>query len=280
MNSQGRLQLSGQDVRSLQTEWHTPIKRWTGIIAGVAVHMLFAVTVWYLFWFLKGTVQMTSQEYVWFDLALSLQFAIPHSLLLHPWTRKRVSHWIAAPFYGLFFCAVTCASLLLTIACWKTSEATLWDLQGTSNTVVQIGFVLSWIALFYSLYISGLGYQTGLTPWLEWVNHQSPAPRRFEEKSLYRWFRHPIYLSFLGLIWFTPKMTYDHAILTAVWTIYIFVGSWLKDRRLEFYAGEHYREYESRVPGYPLMTWGPLGLKRLLPMELTSVRSPEHEVSR
>ena len=264
----------------MQTEWHTPIKRWTGIIAGVAVHMLFAVTVWYLFWFLKGTVQMTSQEYVWFDLALSLQFAIPHSLLLHPWTRKRVSHWIAAPFYGLFFCAVTCASLLLTIACWKTSEATLWDLQGTSNTVVQIGFVLSWIALFYSLYISGLGYQTGLTPWLEWVNHQSPAPRRFEEKSLYRWFRHPIYLSFLGLIWFTPKMTYDHAILTAVWTIYIFVGSWLKDRRLEFYAGEHYREYESRVPGYPLMTWGPLGLKRLLPMELTSVRSPEHEVSR
>ena len=57
-------------------------------------------------------------------------------------------------------------------------------------------------------------------------------------------------------------MTLDHALLTGIWTIYIFIGSWLKDRRLEFYLGETYREYETRVPGYPFMTWGPLGLRR------------------
>ncbi len=68
------------------------------------------------------------------------------------------------------------------------------------------------------------------------------------EHSLYRWFRHPIYLSFLGLIWFVPTMSYDHVLLTGIWTVYIFVGSWLKDERLQFYLGETYKDYRSRVP--------------------------------
>ncbi|MCA9028506.1 MAG: hypothetical protein KDA86_25070 [Planctomycetaceae bacterium] len=85
-------------------------------------------------------------------------------------------------------------------------------------------------------------------------------PRPFLEHGAYRWFRHPIYLSFLGLIWFTPRMTLDHALLTGWWTVYIFVGSYLKDERLAFYLGESYREYQRRVPGYPGMTFGPLGL--------------------
>jgi hypothetical protein len=67
-----------------------------------------------------------------------------------------------------------------------------------------------------------------------------------------------VYLSFLGLIWFTPRMTLDHALLTAIWTAYVFVGSVLKDRRLEFYLQDEYRQYAARVPGYPGMFLGPL----------------------
>ena len=38
-------------------------------------------------------------------------------------------------------------------------------------------------------------------------------------------------------------------------------GSFLKDRRLELFVGEPYKQYESQVPGYPLMTYGPLARK-------------------
>lgn len=62
--------------------------------------------------------------------------------------------------------------------------------------------------------------------------------------------RHPVYLSFLGLIWFTPRMTLDHALLTATWTAYIFTGSWLKDRRLTYYLGRSYQDYAAKVPAY------------------------------
>ena len=90
------------------------------------------------------------------------------------------------------------------------------------------------------------------------VNAERPR-REFVERGVYRWMRHPVYLSFLGLIWFTPRMTADHAMLTGVWTVYIFVGSCLKDRRMTFYLGDTYREYASRVSGFPGVFFGTLG---------------------
>ena len=68
-----------------------------------------------------------------------------------------------------------------------------------------------------------------------------------------------MYLSFLGLLWFTPVYTQDRLLLNLLWSGYIFVGSWLKDRRLLFYLGQTYRQYQAQVPGYPLLGWGPLG---------------------
>ena len=54
-------------------------------------------------------------------------------------------------------------------------------------------------------------------------------------------------------------MTLDRAILVGTWTVYIFVGSLLKDQRLYFYLGDRYREYQQQIPGYPLIGFGPLG---------------------
>jgi hypothetical protein len=47
--------------------------------------------------------------------------------------------------------------------------------------------------------------------------------------------------------------------LIAVWSTYIFVGSALKDGRLVHFMGDSYRDYQSRVPGYPGVGFGPLG---------------------
>ncbi|MFM8475193.1 MAG: hypothetical protein ACKOEO_05285, partial [Planctomycetaceae bacterium] len=101
-----------------------------------------------------------------------------------------------------------------------------------------------------------------------------PAPRReFQARSLYRLLRHPVYLSFLGLIWFTPTMTFDHAVLTAVWTVYIFVGSILKDERLRYYLGDSYAGYMAQVAGYPGMFFGPLG-RRAVPRSPAAADRP------
>ncbi len=150
--------------------------------------------------------------------------------------------------------------------------------HGSPGRGLDAGYIASWLALFYSLSLTGLGYQTGLKEWLHWIRRQ-PLPRRdFTPRGAYFWLRHPVYLSFLGLLWFTPTMTLDHALLTAIWTAYIFLGSWLKDLRLAHYLGEPYLVYAARVPGYPGMTVGPLSRWRL-PAPATTEPEPVEDIA-
>ena len=70
-------------------------------------------------------------------------------------------------------------------------------------------------------------------------------PRRaFVERGAYRFLRHPVYLAFLGLVWLAPVVTFDRAVLIACWTVSMFIGSVLKDRRLARSLGEDYRAYQ------------------------------------
>ncbi len=238
------------------------MNRLLGLVAGVLNHLLFAVTVYFLFGFLAGWT--ASPEPVSFgavacDVALCLQFAISHSWLLLPHTRTAIGKVLPSAFYGTLFCTATCLSLLLTIACWRPMTPSLIEFSGSARIATLTAFYLTWPTLLYSLSLTGLGYQTGFTTWWYWVRRQKAPFRSFEPRSLYRWFRHPIYLSFAGLLWFSPRVSLDRAILIGVWTIYIAIGSTLKDRRLVHYLGDSYRQYQSQVVGYPGVLWGPLG---------------------
>ncbi len=233
-------------------------RRAGGILAGCLTQALFLFTVWHLFWFLKDGAQSSTRGSIFLDVVLALQFVVPHSVLLLPAVKKRLLLLIPAAFYGSFYCVVTCLSLLAVIFFWRACEPTLWQLGGAAKAAVQAGFALSWLALFYSLSLTGLGYQSGLSPWLAWLRRQTLPARAFRPRGAYHYLRHPVYMSFLGLIWLTPRMSFDHLLLTGIWTIYILVGSVLKDRRLLHYLGSDYRQYAESVAGYPFLRFGPL----------------------
>jgi protein-S-isoprenylcysteine O-methyltransferase Ste14 len=237
---------------------------WIGF--GIFTQILFAVTVCRLFLFLPGTSRGALSATVagtlpWYglDLLLALQFAILHSLLLLPVLRRRWKQLIPPPQYGCFFCTAACCSLLLAIELWQPSDLVVWQLTGVASMAVSVAFLLTWVGLIYSLSLTGLGWQTGWTPWWAWVRNRPLERKWTEPPGAYRLLRHPIYLSFLGLLWLTPVVTLDRLVLACMWTVYIFLGSYLKDRRLLYYAGEAYRRYQARVPGYPFIPFGPLG---------------------
>lgn len=250
-------------------ESHSPPReRRVGIAFGLATHALFGVTVWHLFFFLSGRHVNAPAGPLWGNAILAFQFALPHSVLLHPRGREFFGRWIPQPLYGCVFTLVTCLSLLVLFAGWRSHPFVFWQLEGWPRRLMYFGFGFSWFGLFYSMSLTGLGYQTGWTPWWHWV-HRRPLPKRaFHPRSVYQWIRHPIYLSFLGLLWFTPTMTADRALLTGVWTIYIFIGSYLKDERLAYYLGDSYREYRNRVRAYPFFPriTSEIALRPTLPM--------------
>lgn len=248
-------------------------KRLAGFAFGIGTQAFFAVTVVGLFSFLRFGVDSPAESWLLVDSLLALQFAVPHSVLLHPRFRTWFRQYFPMEMHGAFFCFCTCLSLGLMFAFWRSSPSIVWQLEGTAAAVVTGFFYGSWAALLYSISLTGLGFQTGWTQWLHWYRRERMPRRNFEAKSFYRLLRHPVYLSFVGLIWFTPTMTADHAILTAIWTVYIFAGSILKDHRLQHYLGETYSAYMARVPGYPLVLAGPLGRVRLRTSDSTEVVS-------
>ena len=245
------------DVQSTGT-MGSHVARVFWIAFGVVNHAVFAVTVWYLFWFLKGGEPTAERGWLWLDLPLALQFSVLHSVLLLPPVRQRLTRWIPSHSYGCFFCLASCLMLLLTMGLWQPSPIVVARFEGVARSIVEAGFFASWGLLFYALGLAGYGYQTGFTPWWQWMRGEPAPPRTFNPRGIFRFMRHPVYASFLGLIWFTPVITLDRALLIGVWTAYVFWGSYLKDQRLLHYLGDRYRDYQARVPGYPGFVWGPL----------------------
>jgi len=243
-----------------------PVHRAWGIAFGIGTQAFFLGTAWYLFWFLKDGGLRDLHGDLWIDALLAMQFAAPHSLLLIPPIRRFLGQWIIREFYPLFYCLVTCVNLLITIGFWRTSDTVVWELRGVPGLLVQVGSYASWIALVYSLNLSGFGSQSGLPQWWHWVRRRPMPNQEFKPRGAYLWMRHPVYLSFAGLIWFTPTMTLDHAILTGFWTIYIVFGGFLKDMRMAYYFGDIYRDYQEQVSGFPLMPFGPLAKLGVAPV--------------
>jgi methanethiol S-methyltransferase len=237
------------------------MRRLCGILFGIAVQILFIATVPPLFCLLRNDFSTRRPGPLWIDALLAIQFGIPHSVLLLPRVKKFLGRSIPPGFYGCLHCLATCSSLWVLFAFWRGSDIVVWQWPQALRPAVAWAFIGFWGVLFYSLVLAGLGYQTGLIPWWHWVRRRPLPPREFRPTGAYRWLRHPVYLSLLALVWVTPVITADRAILMGVWTGYVFVGSYLKDQRLIFYIGERYRAYTSRVRGFPLIYWGPLGLR-------------------
>jgi protein-S-isoprenylcysteine O-methyltransferase Ste14 len=231
------------------------MRRLLGIGFGLFTQALFLATLVPLYFFLRNDFSAAPEGSLWIDAGLALCFAVPHSILLYPGTRKFVTQWLPSELYGCLFCLVTCGSLLAQIALWRGSETVVWAWPASLQPAVHWAFVGCWGLLVYALSLTGLQYQTGIGPWWRWVRGQTLPRRQFTPRGLYRLIRHPAYLAFLGLVWFTPVLTADRVVLMAVWTGYVFVGSYLKDRRLAGVLGEPYLAYVDAVPAYPLLTW-------------------------
>ncbi len=241
------------------------LKRWFWLTFGVLSQICFGVLVISLMWFMQlgsstiATSPIFTLDSVVINLALIVQFALPHSILLAPKVRQIICRYVPSSMYGCLFCVATCGSLWLMMVYWQPLPGIYWHLLDSAWWFMISAAAAAWILLAYSMWITGMGYQTGFTGLRLYWQPGSIAPRQFAPRGLYKHFRHPIYLSFLLITWLTPVMTTDRLLLSIGLTSYLFIGSWLKDRRLAQLIGEPYRAYMNTVPGYPgfhIIRWG------------------------
>jgi methanethiol S-methyltransferase len=215
-------------------------------------------------------------DLIWLALGWAAYAAL-HSLLASLGCKAWVTRtWPGfAPWYRLAFNAQS-VILVLPLAwatyaipgdwLWRWTGIGAWIVNGLSLAALA-GFVLS----------SGtydMGEFLGTKPLREKrtdaVEHDG-----FRISPLHRYVRHPWYALGLVLVW-TRDMNAPLLVSATAVTLYLFIGAWLEERKLEAHFGAAYREYKQRVPGLIPLPGQRLSQTEAEQLVLGSVKGPGH----
>ncbi len=174
-----------------------------------------------------------------------------HSLLatnaLKRWSQTHLSLSPRRYRLGYNILAAVLLIPLVLVTEWA-SEEWLWRWQGlwawlahAVTALVVVGFLASSRAY-------------DMRAFLGLADVATATPTRFGLSPLHRWVRHPWYT--LGLLWLWTR-DMDSARLAAALsiTVYVWLGAYLEDRKLEAEWGARYREYRARIPGLIPRPW-------------------------
>jgi protein-S-isoprenylcysteine O-methyltransferase Ste14 len=93
----------------------------------------------------------------------------------------------------------------------------------------------------------------GLRQWERHRKGEGESPGRNERLFTgkgYGLVRHPLYLGFSLLLAFHPVQTGNSSATAASVIVYIYIGTFFEERRMERKFGEEYRAYQRRVPRF------------------------------
>lgn len=182
------------------------------------------------------------------NLGLIAYFSVGHSLLLSSKLKIWLSHYIPKGLYYSFYSMHACSGILLMDHYWSNLGGDFFKFSGSLQSLIMSLYVISWAFMFWSMLVLGLGKQNGVEDW--WLTLRGKKLRhKVPMHGPYLLTRHPIYISFLGMIWTSPNISLGHLMMSLIWSFYIFYGIAKKESRM--LKSQKYSEYAQHVPVFP-----------------------------
>jgi protein-S-isoprenylcysteine O-methyltransferase Ste14 len=225
---------------------------------GLLAYAVFLVTILYAMGFVGNVVvpksidsgpQAPLAEALVVNALLLALFAVQHTIMARPafkaWWKKIVPE--AAERSTFVLCAGL--SLLLLFWQWRPLTGVVWQADAAPVRLLLTALsLLGWVVAFYSTFLIDHFDLFGMRQVVLAFLGRPYVPRRFMERGLYRWVRHPLMTGFLVAFWSAPTMTQGHLLFCLLVTAYIFVGITMEERDLLRTLGEDYRRYRARTP--------------------------------
>src|SRR5262249_13665434 len=139
---------------------------------------------------------------------------------------------------------VLCSNAALTLLFWqwRPLPEPVWTVRAPlAVAALHAVFWLAWALLFASTCLLSHFELFGVRQVLAKLAGTEPTAASFATPGLYRYVRHPIYLSFLLAFWAAPTMTAGHLLFALACTGYILVAIQLEERDLVAVFGNQYR---------------------------------------
>ncbi len=228
------------------------------LLFGVAGYAVFFATFLYLIGFVTGLFVPITVDAggpagdpltaVLVNVALIALFGVQHTIMARPAWKRWFTRIVPAPIERTVFMLVTCAVFATMFLCWRPIPTVLWSLDEPLATVVlAIGFLGWGVALLSTFLIDHFDLFGLRQTWLAFRGLPY-TQKPFQERSLYRFVRHPLMLGFLIAFWAAPTMTVSHLVFAATYTVYIALALFVEERDLVALHGRAYLEYQRRVP--------------------------------
>ena len=182
------------------------------------------------------------------DLGLLGLFAVQHSGMARPAFKRWLTRFVPEAAERSTYVLLSTVCLALLMGFWHPLGGMVWSIDSAVGRGAMIGlYFASWGLLLYATFLINHFDLFGLRQvWFELRQKKMPE-LAFVTPALYRLVRHPIYVGWLGIMWFTPTMTATHLVFAAVSSAYILVGIKLEERDLEA-AHPEYAQYKKKVP--------------------------------
>ncbi|MCB9885455.1 MAG: isoprenylcysteine carboxylmethyltransferase family protein [Planctomycetes bacterium] len=228
------------------------------LLFGVTGYAIFFATFLYLIGFVSGLIVPITVDgggtvgdplaAVLIDVALIGLFGVQHTIMARPAFKRWWTTIVPEPIERTIFMLVTCAIFATMFWCWRPIDTVLWSLpEPLASTVLGVGF-LGWGIVLLSTFLIDHFDLFGLRQtWLAFRG-QPYTQKPFQERSLYRFVRHPLMFGFLLAFWAAPTMTASRLVFAATYTVYIVLALFIEERDLVGLHGNAYREYQRRVP--------------------------------
>ncbi|HEV2424847.1 MAG TPA: isoprenylcysteine carboxylmethyltransferase family protein [Terriglobia bacterium] len=207
-------------------------------------------------------LNLTTSELMGFDGLLAILFFLQHSVMLRRSFRARLKRALPDHYQPALYAVASGAMLLLIPLLWQPVRLNLLSLHGPGRWLARGAFFAGLAGMLWGFGSLRHFDPLGGGPLLARLRSEpAPAPR-LVIWGAYRWVRHPIYASFLLMIWASPDLTADRLLFNLLWTVWMVVGTLLEERDLAADFGDAYRKYQRSVPMLLPRSLGPPGQGR------------------
>lgn len=240
----------------------TIVKKIPYILFGIINFIIFHIAIVGLYFFLNNDrffnewLQLNrnqSSNFSFSGLCLNVIlltfFTAPHSVLLHSKGREFTKNFLPPKLHMTFYSLHASVSLLTLYYFWIPMGPFI-KFSGLSLYLIIFLQAMSWALMAWAMWATGPMKQIGMEQWWKYLKGQ-PLDFQIPYHGPYKYMRHPIYLSFFGMILFNPYYSLSHLIILAYWGIYLYWGAKQKDGR--FIKNKDYKLYAESVPFIPFL---------------------------
>lgn len=182
------------------------------------------------------------------DSIIMLSYGLVHSCLTTKPAINLYSRIFPAWSWNIGMCLFSAATLIVGIIYWQPSGHYIYILIPGSPL-----FHFAALSMVTLLGLTIYCFRYGSTFW-QWLgirqliarvrNEKIPEPYRLRQEGIKRYIRFPHHTFLMLFFWAHPIMTYDTLLFSIGTTIYMYLGTYHMDSRMEEIFGDQWRIYK------------------------------------